>query len=136
MPDFCILGHPQRTELVFPTGVFACCTYLGHRSHSVPQIWLLFLHGVLVLATCLPGLESQQGLLQVQCSPLLPATEANKRPHCMLAPATPTIPNVVSVAGGNSESYPPDVWAWSLNPRTVRGPSYHPRMVRGPSYHF
>ena len=41
---------------------------------------------VLLLTTCLQGLESSQvllGLIQMQCSP-------SKQPTCMLAPATPT----------------------------------------------
>ena len=42
------------------------CIYFGHSSLSLPQTWLLFRHGVLLLPTCLPGLESLQALCRIK----------------------------------------------------------------------
>ena len=65
------LINPWRTELVFQNSSHfhhwhLCCIYLGHRSLSLPQTWLLFRHGVLLLSTCLPGLESPQTLRRIK----------------------------------------------------------------------
>ena len=72
-----------------------CCIYFGHRSLSLPQTWLLFWHGVLLLPTCLPGLESPQALRRTNSNAVfslfwLQVGQA-KRLRCMLAPATPMI---------------------------------------------
>ena len=52
-------------------------------------------HGVLLLPTCLPGLESPQALRRINSNAVLSLfwlqLGQTKRPHCMLAPATPTI---------------------------------------------
>ena len=70
-------------------------TYFGHRSISLPQTWLLFRRGVLLLPSLLPGLESPQVLRKIKSNAVLSLfwleLGQKKWPHCMLAPATPTI---------------------------------------------
>ena len=76
----------KGTELVFQNSSHLqhwrlCCIYLGHRSLSVPQTWLLFRDGLLLLPTSLPGLEVPKrfvGLVQMSVFLLLTATGANK----------------------------------------------------------
>ena len=48
-----------------------CCIYFVHCSLSLPQTWLLFRHGVLLLPTCLPGLESPQALRRINSNAVL-----------------------------------------------------------------
>ena len=45
--------------------------YFGHRLLSLPQTWLLSRHGVLLLPTCLPGLESLQALCRINSNAVL-----------------------------------------------------------------
>ena len=47
------------------------CIYFAHRSLSLPQTWLLFRHGVLLLPTRLPGLESLQPLRGIKSNAVL-----------------------------------------------------------------
>ena len=65
------------------------CIYFGHRSLSLPQTWLLFRRGVLLLPTCLPGLESPQALRRIKSNAVLSLfwleLGQTKWPHCMLA---------------------------------------------------
>ena len=53
---------------------------------------LLFRHGVLLLPTCLPGLESLKALSRIKWNVVLSLfwleQGQTKWPHCMLAPAT------------------------------------------------
>ena len=39
-----------------------CCIYFRYHSLSLPQTWLHFRHGALLLPTCLPWLKSLQAL--------------------------------------------------------------------------
>ena len=60
---------------------------------SLPQTWVLFQRGVLLLPTYLPGLESPQALRRIKSNAvlsLLTKLGQTKWPHCMLLPATPT----------------------------------------------
>ena len=67
--------------------------YYGHRSLSLPQTWLLFRHGVLLLPTCLLGLESSQELrwgkqndTTACCHQLHPRTQVLQQEKCLRYP--------------------------------------------------
>ena len=84
---FKILSHLQHWCL--------CCIYFGHHSLSLLQTWLLFRHGILLLPTCLSGLESPQALRRINSNAVvslfwLQLGQTNQ-PRCMLASATPMI---------------------------------------------
>ena len=72
-----------------------CCIYFGHRSLSWTQTWLLLWHGVLLVPTCLPWLESLQVLCRIKSNAVLflfwLELGQRKWSHWMLAPATPQI---------------------------------------------
>ena len=73
-----------------------CCRYLGHRSFSISQTWLLFWQGVLLLASCVPRLKSSQSLCRTKSNAvfsLLAATATNKATqlHIGINPHTITI---------------------------------------------
>ena len=88
--------NPYSTELVFQISPHFQHRrlYFGHRSLSLPQTWLLFRHGVLLLPTCLPGLESPQALCRIKSNAVLSLfwleLGQTKWPH-VLVPTTPTI---------------------------------------------
>ena len=69
----------------------------------------LFRHGVLLLPTCLPGLESPQALHRIKSNAVLSLfwleLGQTKWPHCMLGPA---IPMFAGFQQGKCLSYPPD----------------------------
>ena len=80
----------------FPSPTLASLLHIfGHRSLSLPQSWLLFQHGVLLLPTWLPGLKSPQAPCRIKSNAVLSLfwleLWQTKLPHCMLEPATPTI---------------------------------------------
>ena len=92
--------NPYRTELVFQISSYfqhwrLHCIYFGHCSLSLPQIWLLFRHGVLLLPPCLLGLESPQALCRIKSNAVLSLfwleLWGKKWPRCMLVPAKPMI---------------------------------------------
>ena len=62
---------------------------------SLPQTWVLFQRGVLLLPTYLPGLKSPQAHRRIKPNAVLSLfwleLEQTKWPHCMLVPATPMI---------------------------------------------
>ena len=60
--------------------------YLGHQSLPVPQAWLLFWHGVLLLLTCLSGLESSQVLHRINSNAALSPFWQQLGQKLMLAP--------------------------------------------------
>ena len=68
------------------------CIYFGHCLLSLPQTWLLFRHGVLLLPTCLPDSKVAKRFVGLNQTSTIPLELGQKKwPHCMLAPATPTI---------------------------------------------
>ena len=91
--------------------------YLGHRSLSLPQTWLLFQHGVLLLPTCLSGLESPQALCRIKLNAVLSLfwleLGQTKWPHCIMAPAKE---NASGTHGRGHWNYKLHQWRGSCTP--------------------
>ena len=72
-----------------------CCIYISHISLTVSQTWLLFQHGVLLLATYLPRSKRSQAICRTKGNAVFSLfwqqLGQTKWPHYMLVSATPTI---------------------------------------------